>query len=476
MLTSNKKWFNKLLNPFLISAIIALLLFILRWDYGYDDPYITYRYSSNLSQGLGFVYNLGEHVLSTTTPLYAMLLAVLSVTGLSIPIISNLISALSLALGGYLLWQLGRYWDLPYFGWVGLLCYPMSSLLISTFGSEMPFYLMLNLAAIVMYVTKRYHTMAVLLALAVLTRADGIVAAGAIALFILWKERPIPWKALITFALVLAPWFLFSWVYFSSIFPATLAAKQLQGQMEISRSFFDGLLSQVRNLILISKIGLFIPIYILGFVAIVSKYNRALIAIFWAVLYNIGYIVLGVSSYFWYFAPTVAMMCIIMGLGVNFLFDILQSFTKLKIARYIAIAGVTLCVFYQYSAIPSLLSQPEPRQNIYRHVGLWLNNNTPTKASIGTLEIGVIGFYAERRMIDFAGLLQPMVTKQIGPTTTYQDTAIWAINAYKPDYLVLQRQLFPELENLKRVQDICNVIQTFEEPGYPYPIDIYKCT
>ena len=41
----------------------------------FDDTYITFRYSLNLASGYGFVYNLGEPVLGTTAPLWAMVLA-----------------------------------------------------------------------------------------------------------------------------------------------------------------------------------------------------------------------------------------------------------------------------------------------------------------------------------------------------------------------------------------------------------------
>jgi hypothetical protein len=44
-------------------------------DRAQDDAFITYRYARNLATGRGFVYNEGERVLGTTTPLYAMILA-----------------------------------------------------------------------------------------------------------------------------------------------------------------------------------------------------------------------------------------------------------------------------------------------------------------------------------------------------------------------------------------------------------------
>ena len=40
-----------------------------------DDAMITYRVAENLAYGRGFVYNLGERVQVSTTPLYAIVLA-----------------------------------------------------------------------------------------------------------------------------------------------------------------------------------------------------------------------------------------------------------------------------------------------------------------------------------------------------------------------------------------------------------------
>ncbi len=56
--------------PILI-VIIALTARFLPGTRTIDDAYITYRYSQNILEGHGLVYNPGERVLGTTTPLYA---------------------------------------------------------------------------------------------------------------------------------------------------------------------------------------------------------------------------------------------------------------------------------------------------------------------------------------------------------------------------------------------------------------------
>ncbi|MBZ0305706.1 MAG: hypothetical protein K8I82_06525, partial [Anaerolineae bacterium] len=51
-------------------VLVALLARILPQPPTVDDAFITFRYSRNLVEGNGFVYNPGDKVLGTTTPLY----------------------------------------------------------------------------------------------------------------------------------------------------------------------------------------------------------------------------------------------------------------------------------------------------------------------------------------------------------------------------------------------------------------------
>ena len=62
---------------FLLSAVIVTsALFAYYWTpYAIDDAWITYRYAEHVGAGDGFVYNPGERVLGTSTPLYTLLLA-----------------------------------------------------------------------------------------------------------------------------------------------------------------------------------------------------------------------------------------------------------------------------------------------------------------------------------------------------------------------------------------------------------------
>jgi hypothetical protein len=79
----------------------------------------------------------------------------------------------------------------------------------------------------------------------------------------------------------------------------------------------------------------------------------------------------------------------------------------------------------------------DPRMEVYTEVGHWLRERTEPEATVGLLETGIVGYYADRTMIDFAGLIQTEVAQQLGPSSTYEDSAAWTIQRYWPDYVLL---------------------------------------
>ena len=82
---------------YLVGTSLLITYFFSNWVY--DDPFITYRYAANLQHGLGFVYNPNEHVLSTTTPLFTILLALFGYLWTDLPFLARTIGAFSLARG-----------------------------------------------------------------------------------------------------------------------------------------------------------------------------------------------------------------------------------------------------------------------------------------------------------------------------------------------------------------------------------------
>jgi hypothetical protein len=498
---------------------VTLFIFIAFRRWAYDDPFITYRYAYNLSHGLGFVYNPGERVLSTTTPLFTLLLAGFAPLWSNLPQLANLVGAFSLALGGLFIWMLARSWEAPWIGWSGLLLYPTFPLIISTLGSETPLYLALCLGAFAFYAAKRYRLTAVFAALAILTRPDGALVPALIGLdyllrhtgaFIPTRIRRIgqtifhrrvdnvinspsdngfPWQAILIFVCLTAAWFIFAWVYFGSPWPATLATKQHQGAMAISQRFAPGFWTVIQGYISNWFYWLEAGLALCGIIFIAWRARRWLLLLLWTGLYFLAYTILGVSRYYWYYAPLVPGFIVLIGAGIWAVSRLgstsrhpassdPQSQPSPGERHSIFLAGALLIVFavLQIGDLWRLQDKLDQRAAIYHAVGIWLQKNTPPVARIGSLEVGIIGYYARRPMIDFAGLIQPDVAAQLTADTTYDDAALWAIDHYRPDYLVLNKGQFPALQAGYLAQN-CEVIKRFPGQGYGYPgsLLIYSC-
>src|SRR3954452_8190151 len=99
-----------------LPAGAALAARLVTGPHPIDDAYITFRYARNLAEGLGLVYNPGEWVLGTTTPLWALLLAgAYRLGATNLPQVAALLSALCDAASAALLagfaWRIGwREW------------------------------------------------------------------------------------------------------------------------------------------------------------------------------------------------------------------------------------------------------------------------------------------------------------------------------------------------------------------------------
>src|SRR5258707_567736 len=81
-----------------LVGLSCLMVGVINFRNTYDDAFITYRYSFNLASGHGFVYNIGEHQLGTSAPLFGLLLGILSLPNPEwVPVIGSVLCVLSLA-------------------------------------------------------------------------------------------------------------------------------------------------------------------------------------------------------------------------------------------------------------------------------------------------------------------------------------------------------------------------------------------
>lgn len=457
----------------LYAGGVAVGIFAAFSWWAYDDPFITFRYADNLRSGWGFVYNPGQRVLSTTTPLYTLVLTGLGFLWSDLPRVSNLLGAVSLALGGVALFLLGRRWGDALAGLAAMLLFPLFPLVVQTLGSEMPFYITLVLWALVFQAQGWSGPAMVLAGLATLTRPDGMLAALVLAGWMALERRRLPWLPLLLFGLVTVPFYAGLWLYFGSPFPVTLMVKQHQAQMAITERFAPGFIGLLRAYVqqhppfLLS--GGFVVLGLFRFFASGGRWAPLLA---WSCLYFAGYAALGVPRYFWYYAPLAPTLSVLVGCGLAWAAGVWPERIVRRGIVGLVLVGLTL--WPQIGGLISLYYNPDPRIQIYRQAGLWLNRWTPEASVVGALEVGIIGYYARRPVVDFAGLTQPEVAHQMHPEASYQDLALWAIDRYRPAYVVIDPGTLPAVaEALVRFG--CVSVREFVDDRYRGRLVIYRC-
>ena len=153
----------------LLGAMAVTCAWVYR-QFTQDDAYITYRFARNLADGYGFVYNVGEPVLGTSTPLYTLVLALGSkLSGRAVDLVSRWISLVSLWLGGVVLYDLekgeGR---LPAAS--AALIFITNPVLVTSIGMETFFLNLLLLSCLKSYADRHFTLTGLLLGCLVLTR------------------------------------------------------------------------------------------------------------------------------------------------------------------------------------------------------------------------------------------------------------------------------------------------------------------
>ncbi len=267
--------------------LLSLITHILPAPRTIDDAFITFRYSRNIVEGMGFVYNPGIQTLGTTTPLYTLLMAAISaITGRQdFPWYALTVNALADAGTAGLLFLLAK--RLSGYVWVGALVGTLWSIspVSVTFavgGMETSLNIFWLVGATYFFVAKRRRIwIGAFVGLGFLTRVDSLLWIGPLLLGQLvdslisnpstqadssynltpqpplhkWgaengqgesntgrsgasplQESPssgklgglinrLPWQTWLAAVVVVLPWALFAWAYFGSPLPNSLSAK-----------------------------------------------------------------------------------------------------------------------------------------------------------------------------------------------------------------------------------------------------------
>jgi hypothetical protein len=169
-----------------IPVLILLLALTARLIPGprvIDDAYITFRYARNLIEGQGLVYNPGERVLGTTTPLFSLIMAGFGIVGgeqTPYPWLALVVSAAADCLTCLLLLHLGRITSFEKAGLAAAFIWAIHPYAV-TFaigGMETSLFVFLLMASGTAHAEKRRIPAALCASLAFITRPDAAILIG----------------------------------------------------------------------------------------------------------------------------------------------------------------------------------------------------------------------------------------------------------------------------------------------------------
>lgn len=427
------------------AALFAFLLLVAALSTRYqiplmDDVYITLRHSLNFARGKGLVYNPGEHLLAATSPAWALFLSLFHplTRDLTLPAIYGW--PVFVAAAALLAWRLIGG-GLPGLAGALLLCTEPS--LDGVVGMDTALFVFCTLLGLRLFEQRRPKAAALLLGALPMVRPDGLFLIAAVAA--VWAvenrrsldaallRRHVPLLAL--FALPLALWCAIAIPYYGSPLPHSFIGKYYQGRIRwwwadverFPRAFLRGL-GQWRYAALASG-------WMAGAAAGLARPDRVLRAgALWVAFYVAAYSVARVPAYANYFFPLYSMAIVVALRGVAVLARPWLRSEAVRRAGPAPVGALALAaVALVWSASDRTLFRGAAVRDdqLYMRIANFLARHTPADASVGAMEIGIIGYYSERRIVDFSGL----ASRGVARAAAAGDRR-FAIEHYHPDYVV----------------------------------------
>ncbi|RME21056.1 MAG: hypothetical protein D6800_12495, partial [Candidatus Zixiibacteriota bacterium] len=286
-----------------LGAVAARAAFHNLTRFTADDAFITFRFAENLAHGFGFVYNQGQHVLGTTTPLFTFLLATLNIAHLPVQVSALAVSLLAAGTTAVLLYRMALRLRFTRFALLAPLAYILwpRSLAAETCGMEAALFTAFIVAAFFFQMRQQGFYALGCATLATMTRPEGAWLLVLVLAANVYLDRD-RWLSLsIVPLLVLVPWFVFSWLYFGSPMPHAVTAKLALYSQFGSGSWWSRLVFIMgwRN----PAGWIATPLAIYGAVWLYRKQNWGRLALLWLGGMMLFYTISHTRLFFWYLTP-----------------------------------------------------------------------------------------------------------------------------------------------------------------------------
>jgi hypothetical protein len=444
-----------------------------------DDAYISFRFADNLAHGRGLVFNPGERVFGLTTPLYGLLLAGAIAIQVPVEIASRAVAGISAAALILALMSLSRsVFKSPWQGLLAgvlLLTNPVF-LFNGISGMETNLFLALWAWAFALQARGRIGSAMLLAALSFWCRLEGgMVLAVILAAALLFRENRPAWPRWLPGIFLAALYPVSAWLYYGRVLPQSAARKLatssagLAGAKQILGLFEKAFYGQVTYWYhLETAFWILKPFLILGLIGILrapAKKWTPLAA--GTALYLLVYIFSGrtlVQHFPWYFLPPLPALYFLTADGFFFILTLLargRLWLESRPALFPTLAAwagrarlcsprpaffpIALALGWLLLQLPLLVETGEQRtvnantrERVYAAAAAWADQVLPAGEMIASEEIGTLGYFSRRKVLDLFGLVS---TEQLDATE--------AVRKNRPALLLL-RDRFTDQETLAR--------------------------
>jgi len=405
-----------------------------------DDSFITFRYSRNIIEGQGFVYNPGVQTLGTTTPLFTLVMAGVATAagGQDFPWyalwVNTAADAINAALLFYLVYRVTR--SLYPAVVIGLLWAVLPrSVTFAVGGMETSVNILWMLAAYTAFLHGRRTWVGVFAGLGLLTRPDAalwILPLGVYQLVEHLRERQIPWQTYLAGLLTLAPWVVFATAYFGSPLPNSLGAKSvayivpgadaLVGLLQVYATPFMefdtfGVLGIQVGFVLYPLLNALAVVYLWG------RDRRLAAFLAYPLVYFGVFAVAAPLMFRWYYTPPLPAWIFGIVIGAWSLVEIVGKRTNTRVLYPVAGAlmlGVWGGVALNHWQVTPTHGPQSPAPEMawhdielqYEEIGRQLREEFGATAEtrVASADIGAVGYFSGATIIDTVGLVTPALS------------------------------------------------------------------
>jgi hypothetical protein len=451
-------------------AVALLLALALMWPlqhYVTDDTFIHLQYARNLAEGHGLVFNPGERVYGCTSPLWVTLLADGIALGFDGLRVAHVLGALATLWSIVLFLQLMRrnlktpaLRALATVAWAGhawMLRWSLS-------GMETPLVVALTLAGFVAFTEgkdwgARPTRTGALWALAALARPEAAL------LLVLWGAfllvdadsraglRRLVFGALPPL-LIYGSWLVFAGLYFGTFLPQTLVAKAA-GPAGFA-DHLENLWRQTR--IMGATDGLMVAVLVAALVIgrhsvwtwrPAAQRTQRLLPWVWIVAVPLLYVARGVPVLSRYLLPLLPVLswlawrageCWSLSLppaGPGAGAPAARRRTIVLGAALAALVLVQNLAVYRGAVLPQVRSFSAGLQESLIPMGRWIRSRTPAGCTVATPDIGAIGYFGRRHVLDLGGLVTPAMVPYLVHEAPEDATANFRFASFAhPDYIL----------------------------------------